>query len=148
MRRTIAVVCSEFNKELVGGLYAEADQALKEYQNLEKPALLLEKKQFWVSGVGEIPLAVDWLFKSKTAQAVLALGVVIRGQTGHYDFLSNFLQRALWDLQKSHSLPLVFSVLLLENRNQAKERMHRGAEGMKSLIQMMELQQALHKKNP
>ena len=100
----------------------------------------LKMERFRVPGAGEIPLAVKWAVESGQAQAVLALGALVRGQTTHYDFLCGFLERALWDLQKTYSLPIVFSVLMVENREQAEERIkkNRGAEGMKSLIQMIQ----------
>ena len=183
----IAIVCSEFNKDLVEALYSQAYKEFTKYKskaqnilsekakksevspdiksstnklrdtesktfskklkmeeaidkNSEKPTVnLLEP--FWVPGAGEIPLAVKWLIETKKVHYVLALGVIIRGQTSHYDFLCNFLQRSLWDLQKTYSLPIIFSILTTENRKQAEERItqNRGAEGMKSLIQMMKL---------
>ena len=100
---------------------------------------------FSVPGAGEIPLAVKWAIESKNIHAVLALGVILRGQTSHYDFLCGFLQRALWDLQNNSSLPIVFSVLMSENKQQARERIEkgRGSEGMKSLIKMIHLKQEI-----
>lgn len=80
---------------------------------------------------------------SRRLIGVLALGVIIKGQTGHYDFLKSFLQKALWDLQKTYSLPILFSVLLLENREQAQARIVRAKETMNSLIQMIKLKQSL-----
>ena len=190
----IAIVCSEFNKELVEVLYSQACKQFEEYKNLVKNILSkdfiandlsleslrenkssdfikgksnliqlienrpdqsvnqaiksflsgivnLDTESFWTPGAGEIPLAVQWLMENKRAQAVLALGVIVRGQTGHYDFLCRFLEKSLWDLQKTYSAPLIFSVLMAENRQQAEERIKRGrgAEDMKSLIQMLQL---------
>ena len=197
----VAVICSEFNKELVEDLYQQAYQEFEKYQlqaqkllsqsslalsqsllqessvdlqfiqgqsELKKWTKLLPLKQkgsliqqfmkkvtngeiepYWVPGAGEIPLTAQWLMEEKTAQAILALGVIIKGQTAHYDFLCGFLQKALWELQKTYSLPIIFSILMVENRQQAEERVKksRGAEGMKSLIQMMELGQSLKSKD-
>lgn len=158
----IAVVCSEFNKDRVEKLYDQAQQAFEDYNkqkyqiyqpdqnNTSIKKLDLEMAEpFWVPGSGEIPFTVDYLLKKGLAQAVLALGLIIRGQTGHYDFLCGFLQKALWDLQKTNSMPIVFSILMTENKDQAEERIKkgRGAEGMKSLIHMIELQQSLEKSN-
>ena len=102
----------------------------------------LESERVWVPGAGEIPLTVQWLAERLKPQAILALGVIIKGKSSHYDFLCGFLQRALWDLQKVLGLPIVFSVLMVENRKQAIERIHqrkRGAESMKSLLDLLEL---------
>ncbi len=108
-------------------------------------AAQMKMELFWVPGAGEIPLAVKWAVESRQAPAVLALGALIRGQTAHYDFLRHFLERALWDLQKSFGIPIIFSILMTENRKQAEERIQRarGAEGMKALLEMMELRHAI-----
>lgn len=197
--KKLAVICSEFNKDLVEELY---QSALLEFENYKKSArqsiqyfsgnsphplnldyihedlkfvknfsevkrhtesessskepkkivsdfvkymLDWEIDKYEVPGAGEIPTVAKELIKSQTSQksekssAILALGLVIRGETSHYDFLSDLLRQALWDLQKSHSLPIVFSVLMTENKDQAKARTkRRGAEAMNSLLQMME----------
>ena len=160
----IAVVCSEFNKKLVEELYHCAEEEFKEHSQFFSSCYpQCELKQIWAPGAGEIPLTVKWVIeqtpqpslstpprlakkiKQKSTSVnligVLALGVIIKGQTGHYDFLNGFLQKALWDLQKIYSLPILFSVLLLENREQAKKRIVRAKETMTSLIQMIKLKQ-------
>ena len=162
----ISIICSEFNKKLVEELYHKAEKEFKDHSQLFSSHYSnCELKQIWVQGAGEIPLAIKWLIEqspnssaslrfSKTQAektsphnliGVLALGVIIKGQTGHYDFLKGFLQKALWDLQKTYSLPILFSVLLLENKNQAQTRLIRAKETMNSLIQMIKLKQAFLK---
>ncbi|MCZ0932002.1 MAG: 6,7-dimethyl-8-ribityllumazine synthase, partial [Oligoflexia bacterium] len=143
----IAVVCSKFNKNLVEELYQEAEKEFKEHsQFFSSYYPQCELKPIWTPGAGEIPLTVKWIIeqehkakslssnsnlKAKSTEqkpalshliGILTLGVIIKGQTGHYDFLNGFLQKTLWDLQKAYSLPIVFSILLLENRDQAKPR--------------------------
>ena len=105
----------------------------------------LDIETFWVPGAGEIPLAAKWAIERKKADAVLALGAIIRGKTSHYDFLCDLLKNSLWDLQKTYSLPIIFSVLMTENKSQAKERIKkaRGAEGIKSLLKMIALNRSL-----
>jgi len=135
MSSKIAIVCSEFYKELVMPLYQESS---KELQSLLPKADL---KTYWVSGSGEIPLCIKWLIHNNTYDGILALGIVIRGQTTHYDFICNFLNRALWDLQKESLLPIIFSVLTVENKSQAIKRIKegRGKLSAKTLVQMMNL---------
>lgn len=145
----VAVVCSEFNKELVEKLYKEAEKEFlklkseKSSENLSKTLPGWELEKFWVPGAGEIPQACDWLLKSGKAEGVLAQAVIIRGETSHYDFLCRLLEGALWDLQKTYSKPLVFNVLMTETREQAEKRIHRGAESLKALVQMIALKKQL-----
>ena len=98
-----------------------------------------------VPGAAEIPQAIQWLLSGGHCQAVLALGVIIRGETAHFDFLCGFLQKALWSLQKNSLQPLVFSILMTQTRLQAEQRIKqsRGAKDMKSLLQMIELKESL-----
>ena len=131
-------------------------------QDSKKPSKKSEKKAgpadlshhsppFWrgikvhVPGAGEIPQAVKWLLEGGRCHAVLALAVIVRGETAHFDFLCGFLQKALWGLQKGYSQPLVFSILMTETKQQAEKRIQesRGAKDMKSLIQMIALRREL-----
>ncbi|MGI9548810.1 MAG: 6,7-dimethyl-8-ribityllumazine synthase, partial [Bdellovibrionales bacterium] len=84
------------------------------------------------------PLCVKWLLESpKKYDGILAIGTVIRGETTHYDFLCQFLERALWDLQKEYSLPVIFSILTVENKEQALKRVFKGRDHAKALIEMI-----------
>lgn len=158
--RQVAIIKSGFNKDLVEELYKAAfiefkAVSKKQSQNQNEMSI----KPLWVPGAGEIPQAVQWLLereskikksssKDQTSRepllaGVLALGVIIRGKTPHFDFLKDFLQTSLWDLQKRSSAPIVFSVLMLENRTQFKDRVIRANEGMKALLKMISLKQQL-----
>ena len=133
----IAIVCSQFHKSLVKKLYQQAVRSLK---NSKSPYPV---KCYEVPGAGEIPLTAKWAIEKKQALAVLGLGVIIRGQTAHFDFLKDFLQNSLWSLQNQYALPVVFSVLLLENRDQATNRLPRAGEAMQTLLKMLELKHSL-----
>lgn len=170
LKKSVFIVKSEFNRSLVEELYesalrgfkaslqkqsqnSEQDQSHQQAQNQEE----FDLKSFWAPGAGEIPQAIQWILNQDSKKAplaesvqssvagVLALGVIIRGKTPHFDFLKDFLQTALWDLQKSSSVPLVFSVLMLENRDQFKDRVIRANEAMKALLKMIHLKQTFSK---
>ena len=160
MMKQIAVVCSEFNKNLVEELYKvalmelQASSSFNNKKTQHDPSNPIHVKPLWVPGAGEIPQAIQWILSQRglnqdfakeksSIVGVLALGVVIRGQTAHFDFLQNFLQTALWDLQKTFSVPIVFSVLMLENRNQFKDRVIRANESMQALLKMLKLKEQL-----
>jgi len=137
---TLIIIQSEFNKALVEELY---QSALKEF---DKPLDIknLYVQNLYVPGAGEIPQVIKWALDTEhKALGVLALGVIIRGETSHFDFLKDFLQTALWDLQKNHSVPIVSSVLMLENREQFKKRVVRAGEATQALLKMIELKERL-----
>jgi len=158
--RQIAVIKSGFNKDLVEELYEVALMEFKDSSNRRSQNQIERSiKPLWVPGAGEIPQAVQWLlereskikkssstdqtFREPSLAGILALGVIIRGRTSHFDFLKDFLQTALWDLQKRSSVPIVFSILMLENRTQFKDRVIRANEGMKALFKMISLKEQL-----
>jgi len=157
----LLIIQSEFNKNLVEQLYKSALKGFEEYTNFSldeetngKPTENQNSSQIknpfdlqsiYVPGAGEIPQATHWSLSQESELAgILALGVIIRGETPHFDFLSRFLQTALWDLQKSYFTPLVFSVLMLENRDQFQKRIIRASEAMKALLKMIDLEIAIH----
>ena len=133
----IGVVCSKFNRDLVEKLY---EGAKSEFDKNSIQIKVIE----WVSGSGEIPLACQFLIEKHKLDGILACGVVIRGETSHYASLCRILEQGLIHLQMSYSFPVIFSILLVENREQAQERTggqkgHRGTEGAQALISMLNL---------
>ena len=135
MNKRIAIVCSEFNKDLVESLYKES------FKELNDSIQGAQVDTYQVPGAGEIPLFTKWIAEKKKYDGVLALGVIIRGETTHYNSLCRILEKSLWNLQKEYLLPIIFSILTVENREQAIHRIQkgRGREHTKVLIQMMKL---------
>ena len=137
----VGMLCSEYNKDLVLKLY---EGAKTEFQ---KQSLQIVKT-IWVPGAGEIPQASTWFIEKYNLSALLACGVLIRGETAHFESLCRILEKALIPLQNKFSIPVIFSVLMLENRRQAEDRLggskgHRGEEAAQALIKMLRLKQTL-----
>jgi 6,7-dimethyl-8-ribityllumazine synthase len=116
-RPKIALVVSEFNRvvtdQLLQGALAELSQ-----QGLGDEDLLVA----WVPGAFELPIAADWVFSAGLADAVVALGAVIRGETAHFDYVANESARGLMEVGLKHGKPAIFGVLTTENGEQAIER--------------------------
>lgn len=75
-----------------------------------------------VPGALELPYAAQKTIKASKPNVVIALGVIIRGETSHYDYVCNETLRGLMDVQLKLETPIIFGVLTCENKNQAKER--------------------------
>ena len=81
------------------------------------------------------------------ADAVIALGAVIRGETGHYDFVAGECASGLARVQLDSGVPVVFGVLTTENVEQALERSgpedNKGEEAAETAIEMVNLLKSL-----
>ena len=136
--KNICIICSEFNKEIVDSLLKNSET------EIQKSKEEINYNVVWVTGAGEIPLTAKWAAEKNKYDGILALGAVIRGETTHYDTLSRVLETALWDLQKQYSLPIIFSVLMLESREQVKNRVGRRVkEAVQALICMMKTKEQM-----
>lgn len=76
----------------------------------------------WVPGAWEIPLACKRMAESGNYDAVIALGVVIRGGTPHFDHVATAVSRGVADVSMSSDVPVIFGVLTTDSLEQAMER--------------------------
>ena len=85
----------------------------------------------WVPGSFEIPLAAQELAAAGNVDAVVCLGVVIRGETPHFDYVAGECARGLMEVQLATRVPIGFGVLTTNTLEQAQERAHptRGDKG-------------------
>lgn len=123
----ILVVEARFYNDMADGLFAGAEAALKEagatYERLSVPGAL------------EIPAAIAFAVKAakkgrgRAYDGFVALGTVIRGETTHYDIVSEQSARALMDLAIEEELALGNGILTVENDSQAWARIRLESEG-------------------
>ena len=114
----ILLVCSPYYKEISQNLVKGASEVLK--------SNAVEYKVIHVPGALEIAPSIKF-FSEKKSQNILfdgfvALGCVIRGETYHFEVVSNESNRALNDLSIKYSLPIGNGILTVENKKQAIER--------------------------
>ncbi len=100
-----------------------------------------------VPGALEIPSAVAILCEAEPYDAVVALGCVIRGETGHYDIVAGESARALMDLSVARRLPLGNGILTVETMKQAKVRarvseMNKGGGAAEAALAVLALKRA------
>ena len=140
--RRVAVLTSTFNSEIT---YRLKEGALK---TLVKWGFAGENlKEIDVPGAYELPLAAAWALK-ENFDAVIALGCVIRGETTHYDYVCQSVERGLSRLQLKSLKPVVFGVLTTENYEQALARAggqhgHKGEEAAWVALRMLTLREEL-----
>jgi 6,7-dimethyl-8-ribityllumazine synthase len=117
----IAVIVTSWHTEITDGLLAGAERALVAAGNTEY--------EIWrVPGAFELPLAAQRA-AAAGADAIIALGVVIQGETPHFDFVCASATDGLTRVQLDTGVPIGFGLLTVNNEKQALERA--GIEGSK-----------------
>ncbi len=134
----IGVVTSIFNSQVTDKL----EQGALDY--LEKvDDTLIEILAVRVPGAIEIPLTCQALFE-QDCDGVVALGAVIRGETSHYDYVCNSVERGITALMLDYNKPIGFGILTTENEQQAMDRAggslgNKGAEAAEVVFEMIGL---------
>jgi 6,7-dimethyl-8-ribityllumazine synthase len=137
-RRRFAIIASQFNGDFVQGL---VDHAVRELRSLVPSA---EADLHQVPGAFEIPIVAREVARQKRADAILALGVIIQGQTDHAELVARSVTDALQRIAIEDGVPIIDAVLSLKNETQAQERcledkMNRGTEAARAAVQMANL---------
>jgi len=132
----VALVCSRFNDVITERLLEGARAALSEHG--VAPDAIVE---VWVPGAFELPLAAKRLAESGEADAIICLGAVIRGETGHYDLVAGQCAAGIQSAQLSTGVPIGFGVLATDTVGQAAERAggnegNKGAEAAEAALEM------------
>ncbi len=125
----IAIVVSRFNSPIVEPLTNAAMARLKE-KGLDDEDITT----FEVPGALEIPVVVAKI--APLFDVVICLGAVVRGETSHYDLVSESVTKALSEIPITYDIPVINGILTVENRVQAMERVDRGAYFADSAIEM------------
>ena len=91
---------------------------------------------FRVPGCFELPPAASRLIAGEGFDAIVALGVVVRGETPHFDYVAGECARGIMNVQLATGVPIGFGVLTTENLQQAQERADpkRGDKGYEAAI--------------
>ncbi len=112
-----AIVASRWNDEIVSRLIDGARMALAEL-HADADAVVL----FRVPGAFEIPLCAQKAAESGRFDAVICLGVIIRGDTPHFDYIAASAARGIGEAGLRTGVPLLFGVITADNIEQANER--------------------------
>lgn len=136
----IGVVTARFNTEITAKLRDGAERVI---ETRNEGGANFELWSVDVPGAIEVPLAVKALFE-KGCRGVVALGCVIRGETPHFDYVNQSVERALTRLILDYGRPVGFGVLTVENWAQAEDRVggrhgHKGEEAAEAVLEMIAL---------
>lgn len=112
-----AIVVSRFNEFITSKLLAGAIDCLQRHGANDKQISVV-----WVPGTCEITIVAKKLAQSGKHVAVICLGAVIRGQTSHYDYVSQQVTRGIGQINYDTGVPAIFGVLTCDTLEQAVDR--------------------------
>jgi 6,7-dimethyl-8-ribityllumazine synthase len=112
-----AIVAARFNELIVERLIAGAMDALRRHGAAAGEIQLVR-----VPGAFELPLVARRLARTRRADAIIAVGAVIRGQTPHFDFVCTECAAGLRQVSMEFELPVAFGVLTCDTMDQAMDR--------------------------
>ncbi|EKD89861.1 MAG: 6,7-dimethyl-8-ribityllumazine synthase [uncultured bacterium] len=137
-RFNIAIVRSDYHQSFTQSL----EKACKEYLiscGVKKSNITT----FEVPGSWEIPLIVKNIALSKTFNGIAAFGVIIKGETYHFEVLANECARALMGISLELNIPIAFEILATYSLEQAEKRSigkyNKGTEAAKTLLETIKI---------
>ncbi|HFZ6921023.1 TPA: 6,7-dimethyl-8-ribityllumazine synthase [Streptococcus agalactiae] len=142
----IGIVVSRFNELITSKLLSGAVDGLLRHGVSEEDIDIV-----WVPGAFEIPYMARKMALYKDYDAIICLGVVIKGSTDHYDYVCNEVTKGIGHLNSQLDIPHIFGVLTTDNIEQAIERAgtkagNKGYDCALSAIEMVNLDKKLRER--
>jgi 6,7-dimethyl-8-ribityllumazine synthase len=134
-KKHFSIVASQFNPTYVQGLIDHTTAELRALLPGSSTSLTQ------VPGSFEIPIVVRELALQKRGDAIIAIGVILKGQTNHAENLSRSVTDALQRIAVTHGIPVINVVLTFDNEEQAQARclekeINRGTEAARAAVEI------------
>ena len=126
MKKKYLIVIADYYKDISDGLLKSALKIIPKSSRV---------KIIRVPGVFEIPITISKNIKKY--DAFIALGCVIKGETPHFDFISNASTQAIMNLSIASRKPIGNGIITCLNIKQAKARSKKGKEAAKAIISVL-----------
>ena len=126
MKKKIIIVVSNYYKDISKGMIENAIKSLKNFKII---------KIIKVPGVFEIPISI--VKNINKADAFLALGCVIKGETPHFTFISQAVTQAIMNISIDYKKPIGNGIITCLNKKQAMSRLKKGKEASKAIISIL-----------
>jgi len=135
--RRIGICAARWHRDLVDELVRGARETLLTHGVSNDDIVMVE-----CPGSYELPVAAYHLINRVGVDAVIALGVVVRGETAHFEYVSSPVAHGLMDLSTSTGVPCMFGVLTTDTLEQAWQRCggihgHKGREAAIGALQLL-----------
>ena len=123
--KKILIVIADYYEDISSSLLKSAKNNLNDFS----------LKIIRVPGVFEIPITISKNIKKY--DAFIALGCVIKGETPHFDFISNASTQAIMNLSVDSKKPIGNGIITCLNKKQAKARSRKGKEAAKAVVSIL-----------
>lgn len=141
---SIGIVAARYNPTLVDALLHQVFEQMRAAGVKEKKLRI-----YRVPGSNELPSAAQMIALSSKPDAIVALGVIIRGDTKHYELVADAASQGLMRVALDSRIPVINGVVVAENQKQAEDRclgkINRGAEFARAALEMAELKRRFSK---
>ena len=139
----IGIVVSEWNGHITERLLEGALEVLKQIGHDPQKCTITH-----VPGAFELPLGAQHLASQPEYDGIVAIGVVIQGETKHFDFVCSGTTQGIMDVMLKYNKPVGFCLLTDNNEQQSLERAggkhgNKGTEAMVAVLQMIQIQKGL-----
>ena len=125
----VALVSTNWNEEIIKPMLEDCLSMLDEYN--------IDKKAFVVPGAYELPFIAQVL--SKNYDAIILLGCIIKGETPHFEIISQSISDKVLETSLDKNTPIIFGVLTTNNESEAKERAaYKGSEFAMSALSILD----------
>lgn len=139
----VALVCARFNHDITGRLESGARDAL-----VSHGAADADVHTVWVPGALEVPVAANLLARSGRYDAVVGLGAVVRGETYHFEVVSNESAAGLMRVALDTGVVVTNGIITVDDMTQALARIggahgHKGAEAAVAAVETLQAVRAV-----
>ena len=139
----IGIVVSEWNKEITKNLFEGAKDTLLQ---VGIPSKNISTQ--WVPGAFELPLGAQAMLESLSLDGIIAIGVVIQGETKHFDYVCSGTTQGIMDVMLKYNRPISFCVLTDNNLQQSIDRSggkhgNKGIEAAVACLKMIQFRNSL-----
>ena len=137
--RRVAIVAGRYNDFITGKLVDSAVDCLLRH-GVESDAIDV----YWVAGAFEVPQLAANIARRAQVDGIVCLGAIVRGETNHFDILSESVIRSIAALPGQYRVPVTYGILSTDTIEQANNRAggqlgNKGWESSMALIEMMSL---------
>jgi 6,7-dimethyl-8-ribityllumazine synthase len=134
--KKFAIIFSRFNEFIGDGLLKAAYDCLIKHGVIENNIDIIK-----VPGAFEIPVTAERIASKKKYDAIICLGVIIKGETPHFEYVSATTSNGISQVSQKYSLPVIFGVLTTNTIEQAIERAgtKAGNKGWDSALTALEM---------